>query len=246
MEFGDADSRASRSKTSYAMIVLRLKVKRRWIVYMWNIVFLMFCIMGLALTAFALHYEDLGDRLNLLITLALTAVVFSYVVFDALPNVPYLTWMDKYILGSYAYIVIIMFESAFLEVIPDEIDYYVFFFFVFALFAYQAAFLWYAYSLRMEENLKLFFSSDQVEAEVNASRPSLRFDYSKRLRSGENGRLLSFLGYMQTSEFMGQKQIAEIAKSQERLEEMFQKQTTMKLREAANAKKMSSQSLSSF
>ena len=97
LEFGDADPYASRSKSSYAMIVLRLKVKSRWKVYLANIVFLMACISLLKFTAFSLTEDDLGDRLNLLITLILTAVAFSYVVFDTLPNVPYLTFMAKYI-----------------------------------------------------------------------------------------------------------------------------------------------------
>eukprot|EP01084_Bolivina_argentea_P074074 134400_1 len=129
IEFVDADPAASRSKSSYAMINLRLKVKRRWKVFISNVILLMACIYVLALTAFSLNYEqcqvpseptpaptvdsqatteepedegsDLGDRLNMLITLILTAVAFSYAVFDSLPNVPYLTYMDKYILSCY-------------------------------------------------------------------------------------------------------------------------------------------------
>ena len=60
LEFGDADPHASRSKSSYAMIVLRLKVKRRWKVFFANIIFLMQCISLLALTAFSLGGDDLG------------------------------------------------------------------------------------------------------------------------------------------------------------------------------------------
>merc|ERR1711879_724891 len=115
LEFGDTSNALSRSKSSYSMIVLRLKVKRRWKVFFANIVFLMACISVLGLTSFALNEEDLGDRLNLLITLILTAMAFGFIVTMSLPNVPYLTYLDKYILCQYMFLVLIMGETALLD-----------------------------------------------------------------------------------------------------------------------------------
>ena len=115
LEFGDTANALSRSKSSYAMIVLRLKVKRRWKVFFANIVFLMACISLLGLTSFALTEEDLGDRLNLLITLILTAVAFGFIVTMSLPNVPYLTYLDQYILCQYMFLVFLMAETALLH-----------------------------------------------------------------------------------------------------------------------------------
>jgi len=84
------------------MIVIRLKMKRRWQVFLWNVVFLMACLSFLSLTAYSVNVNsNIGTRLNLLITLVLTAVAFSYVVFDNLPKVPYQTILDKYILSCY-------------------------------------------------------------------------------------------------------------------------------------------------
>jgi len=150
IEFGDADPNASRASSSYAMIVIRLKMKRRWQVFLWNVVFLMACICALSLTGFALNQDgDLGNRLNLLITLVLTAVAFSYVVLGELPNVPYLTLMDKYILTGYGFVVLIMIESSFLNIIGRDNDiicfyifvsiyilYHIFFFFLFTSCSY--------------------------------------------------------------------------------------------------------------
>merc|ERR1719361_1600003 len=214
LEFGDADPNASRSKSSYAMIVLRLKVKRRWKVFFANIVFLMACISVLALTAFSLGDDDLGDRLNLLITLILTAVAFSYVVFDSLPNVPYLTYMDKYILGSYGYLVALMIGSALIrqDWYTDEVDGIVFWMALIWLVLYNVGFSVYGWYLRPDETNKLVYSSDEIEKEVNLSRPGLRFDYTKRMRSGEGGRLLSFVGYTHASANMSEEQKAQIEK----------------------------------
>ena len=116
----DTNNAVSRSKSSYAMIVLRLKVKRRWKVFFANIVFIMACISFLGLTSFALTEEDLGDRLNLLITLILTAVAFGVIVTASLPNVPYLTYLDKYILCQYMFLVFLMGETALLRRGHDE------------------------------------------------------------------------------------------------------------------------------
>eukprot|EP00483_Globobulimina_turgida_P010902 UN10923 len=126
LEFGDADPFASRSKSSYAMIVLRLKVKRRWKVFFFSVLLMMFCISVLALTAFSLNADEMGDRLSLLITLILTAVAFSFVLFDSLPNVPYLTFIDKYILGSYAFLVGLMIEAALIRMpgFTEQVDTY--------------------------------------------------------------------------------------------------------------------------
>merc|ERR1712228_568387 len=227
LEFGDADPGTSRSKSSYAMIVLRLKVKRRWKVFFANIVFLMACISLLALTAFSLGADDLGDRLNLLITLILTAVAFSYVVFDSLPNVPYLTYMDKYILGSYGFLMGLMIISALIRQpwYTEAVDSAFFWISVSWLILYNVGFSIYGYFLRKDEILKLTYSSDQVEAEVNLSRPGLRFDYTKRMRSGIEGRLLSFVGYTHASDHMNAEQKAAIEKKTADMEALYKTQT---------------------
>ena len=221
LEFGDANASASRSKTSYAMIVLRLKMKRRWKVFLWNIVFLMMCICALALCSFALDADDLGERLNLIITLVLTAVAFSYVVFDNLPNVPYLTYMDKYILSGYTFLVCTMVEAA-LSPLWAEYD-YIFFIIGFCVFiAYHAGFAYYAVLVRKDEEEKLYLSSDDVEMEVNLSRPSLEFNYQQRLRAGQNGRLLSFLGTIKIPDTMKAEEQVKLRLQQEKLKEIYE------------------------
>merc|ERR1712087_506041 len=189
----------------------------------------MMCISVLALTAFSLGADDLGDRLNLLITLILTAVAFSYVVFDSLPNVPYLTYMDKYILGSYGFLVALMIGSALIrqDWYTDEVDGIVFWMALIWLVLYNVGFSVYGWYLRQDETLKLAYSSDEVEKEVNLSRPGLRFDYTKRMRSGIGGRLLSFVGYTVASDHMDAEQKAILEKKQDQMNKLYASQATL-------------------
>ena len=95
------------------------------------------------------------------------------------------------------------------------------------LIVYNILFGIYGYYLRKDEEMKLAYSSDQIEKEVNLSRPGLRFDYTKRMRSGINGRLLSFIGYTHASVYMDEKQKAEIEKKQTNLNKLYETQATM-------------------
>ena len=209
------------------MIILRLKMKRRWKVFLWNIVFLMMCICALALTAFALGPDNLGERLNLVITLVLTTVAFSYVVFDNLPNVPYLTFMVKYILCGYGFLVCTMIQSAFSG--TDLLSKYDYIFFCAGLgifIFYHIFFAYYAKQLREEEEQKLYLSSDDVEREVNLSRPALEFNYEQRLRAGDGGRLLSFLGTLKIPDSMSPEEKEKLKQAQQKLKEIYEERAS--------------------
>jgi len=160
----------------------------------------MACLSFLSLTAYSVNVNsNIGTRLNLLITLVLTAVAFSYVVFDNLPKVPYQTILDKYILSCYFFMVCGMIESAIVGLIThgNHIDYAFFWISLVAAIGYHLLFVWIAINARKKEEEKLSLSSDEVEQEVNMTRPTLQFDYRKFLRAGVKGRLLSFLAAMQ-------------------------------------------------
>eukprot|EP00854_Cymbomonas_tetramitiformis_P025588 gene25588-31274_t len=77
---------------------LAIQVKRLQQSIAWNIAFLFMLIEGLLFVAFGVEADKLGDRMSINLTLLLTAIAFKYVVKEELPNVPYLTAMDKYIL----------------------------------------------------------------------------------------------------------------------------------------------------
>jgi hypothetical protein len=59
------------------------------------------------------------ERITLLVTLMLTATTYSLVVAESLPTLPYLTLIDKYVLGTFMYFGIIGFELAVIDWSPD-------------------------------------------------------------------------------------------------------------------------------
>eukprot|EP01083_Nonionella_stella_P108190 314369_1 len=212
IEFGATNAGASRAGTSYPSIILRLKMKRRWEVFMWNIVLLVLCIECLAITAFALDLnEEASDRLGLSITLVLTAVAFLHIVKSGLPNVPYLTFLDFYVLSSYVFLMSIMMETAILSSfegeVPKQWDNAFMVICIIYQVAYHVVFFFYSMHVRKQELLKLVMDSDSIEDDVNQSRPALAFDYRTGSRQGDRGRLLYFKA--------GKKQSKDDAKSKD-------------------------------
>jgi len=55
------------------------------------------------------------ERITLLVTLMLTATTYSLTVAESLPTLPYLTLIDKYVLGTFAYFGIIGIELAIID-----------------------------------------------------------------------------------------------------------------------------------
>eukprot|EP01084_Bolivina_argentea_P293166 504175_1 len=207
IEFGSTNAGSSRSATTYPAIILRLKMKRRWEVFMWNIVLLVLCIECLAITAFALDlHDEASDRLGLSITLVLTAVAFLHIVKSGLPNVPYLTFLDFYVLSSYVFLMSIMLETAILSGFDVPVYYDRIFMFICIGYQilYHIVFFFYSFYVRKQELLKLVMDSDSIEEEVNQSRPALAFDYTRGQRHGDKvnpddpnseGRLLFFKAF---------------------------------------------------
>jgi len=199
-----ANDQSSRTRTvSYPTIVLRLKLKRKWSNYVVNIILLLFILCGCSLSAFYLDFDQLGERLGLILTLLLTSVAFSIVIGDKLPNVAYLTFIDKYILASYIFLISVLVESMVVSDIDDDDDNSIFrqetdfnLFYVFSclwIVLMGIVFTVYAWYLRRTEEMKLLYSSDDIEDVVNVSRQTLTFDYRNVARTGHNDRILSFM-----------------------------------------------------
>ncbi len=120
LEISDSSSGASRSKSVYAEVTVRFKMKRRWKVYVYNIVMYFSIITFLSLTCFALDANDIGERLNLAVTILLTLVAFQHTVFSKLPNIPYLTFLHKYIIISFIFVCIVILESSFVPIASKD------------------------------------------------------------------------------------------------------------------------------
>ena len=84
---------------------MQLIVERDATSITWNSVFSLFVVDFLSATGWGVPVTDLADRLGVVLTMLLTVMAFKYTLSDALPNVPYLTILDKFVVSSFIIIV---------------------------------------------------------------------------------------------------------------------------------------------
>ena len=97
--FGETQLEPGISDDKYPTCSIQMHVKRRSSHYMYNVVSVMLLITAMTFSSFLFAPDDLGDRLQIILTLLLTSVAFKYVTIQSLPKVSYLTFLDKYVLG---------------------------------------------------------------------------------------------------------------------------------------------------
>ena len=207
VEFRSSDPRESRSDTEYFLMTIRFKMRRRYEVYLGNIVLYMFFITLMSLSCFALRdISIVGERMGLAVTLLLTAIAFQDIVFDQLPNVAYLTLLHKYIIFSFMYIAAVAIQSAATAVQTvswfdtdgpfNEICFYIF---VFVFIAYHLYFMVTAGWLRHWESKKLYMDSEQLESYVEDMKHQFKMqwkvDPKKEDFRGKSGRIASFTDF---------------------------------------------------
>eukprot|EP01084_Bolivina_argentea_P143498 251957_1 len=95
----------------YEIVMFRIQAKRKWkgIVYRLLLWLLFLGVMSWA--TFAVDASEIGDRLSYSITMALTIVAFQFIISDQLPQVNYLTLLDKYNLYIFSIIILITLET---------------------------------------------------------------------------------------------------------------------------------------
>lgn len=91
---------------------LGLKVERVWWAYVNQVFVVLGLISASTMAAFALEEDNLPNRLGHTTTMFLTAIAFQFVVSTMLPKLPYLTVLDKYVLGSNCFITAILIQVA--------------------------------------------------------------------------------------------------------------------------------------
>jgi FtsH-binding integral membrane protein len=92
-----------------------LNAKRIPYYFIANIGIMMFLIVSLAFTMFALPVVQLADRLNVVMTLVLSAVAFKLLCAEQLPELPYLTALDRYVLWGLGVLCLMALECVVVE-----------------------------------------------------------------------------------------------------------------------------------
>jgi len=107
----DTDVSTSGSAKSYSMMNISVRIQRKFGYYIWNIALVNFLIVTSSWVSFAMEEADLGDKMQVNITLLLTAVALKFVVASSLPKVSYLTVLDKYIVVSFLYLALVILQN---------------------------------------------------------------------------------------------------------------------------------------
>jgi hypothetical protein len=95
---GRSNPASSASLRCYPELLISAVVSRR-LGYWWsNVILPIFIISSTTCAAFAVPAEEVADRCSITLTILLTTVAYKYVVVEKLPEISYLTFLDKYIM----------------------------------------------------------------------------------------------------------------------------------------------------
>lgn len=98
-------------KGSYQKVTVKIQVKRKWEGLVYRLVAWL-CILGImSWSTFAVHPSEVGDRLSNVVTMALTIVAFQFIISSQLPQVNYMTMMDRYNLFIFGFVLMVTAES---------------------------------------------------------------------------------------------------------------------------------------
>jgi len=107
-------------------IHIRNKVKRKPSVYILRMMLPIALITGGSLISFLIHLDDGAERLAYGFTAVLTAVVFQLAIYADLPDIPYMTNIDWYILGCFVFMLLVVAQTGVMTFLngraTDDID----------------------------------------------------------------------------------------------------------------------------
>ena len=111
---------ASGSGTIFPCLNISLLATRRPEFYLWNIEVPMFVLTSLIGMTWAIAPEEVGDRISVSLTLVLTAVAYKLTVAQSIPQVAYLTLLDKYVSLCFIFMVVATVENALLPSLVQQ------------------------------------------------------------------------------------------------------------------------------
>lgn len=83
-----------------------VKVERTYMAYV-NRIMIITGLVNLCVNfAWIIDHEEVGDRFGHVFAILLTAVAFQFIVYEEIPNLGYLTYLDFYVFVSYGYILL--------------------------------------------------------------------------------------------------------------------------------------------
>ena len=125
---GHISSELSVMRDRHSAIFFACSVKRKPGYFFWNIFLMMFLITTLMFTAFAIPATNPHNRLAVTLTLLLTAIAFKFIINKSIPQIPYLTYLDIYVITCMVLLALQAIQNAVITVVAStvqrEIDLY--------------------------------------------------------------------------------------------------------------------------
>jgi len=98
------EPQVSRGSPGHKEAQVFLRVQRQPGFFVVNVCLVVGALCATGLIVFSLGTDDLNDRINVILTLLLTAVAFKFVIADAIPKVGYSTLIDEFVLYNMAFL----------------------------------------------------------------------------------------------------------------------------------------------
>ncbi|XP_064653033.1 cys-loop ligand-gated ion channel-like isoform X2 [Lineus longissimus] len=119
---GDIQSEFTSSKHKHSTIFFTCSVRRNPGYFGWNIFLILFLLVSLMFCSFAIVPTNPQNRLTVTLTLLLTVVAFKFIVNQDLPAIPYLTYLDIYIVSCIVLLVLQAIQNAFITAFNGDPD----------------------------------------------------------------------------------------------------------------------------
>jgi hypothetical protein len=108
---GATPSVHSLSRERHPMIEYLIFVNRKPWHYILNIAVPMFCLASLGLTVYLDPAGDVMSRIEIVMTLILSCVTYQIVISKMLPDIPYFTWLDRYVSMCVGFLILIVLDT---------------------------------------------------------------------------------------------------------------------------------------
>ncbi len=89
--------------SGYSEFIVTLKIQRAPLFYSYQVFFPLLVVIGLCCTVFYMQPQDLGSRMNIVLTCVLVFIATKFLLNQDLPKIGYLTFIDKVFFIAYGF-----------------------------------------------------------------------------------------------------------------------------------------------
>ena len=108
------------SDNIFPIYKIKMHALRKYGYFIYNVALIMDSLSALTLTAYTVEASSPGERMQISLTLLLTSIALKFVVNGFVPQVPYPTMLDKFMLSCMGFQFLVAVENAFAAVVHTK------------------------------------------------------------------------------------------------------------------------------